>query len=308
MRIAEAFKTGRPVFSFEFFPPKTAEGVTALYETVERDLAPLAPTFVSVTYGAGGSTQTLTVELVAHIKHQIGLEAAAHLTCVGHSAAEIEAVLERIQAAGIENVLALRGDPPRGESEFVRPADGFGYAQELARFIRRSGYGFCLGGGCYPETHPDSPNMESELLHLREKVESGVELLISQLFFEPARYFDFVEQAHVNVPIVPGILPVLSLAQIERFTALCGASLPAALRERLERCNGDAEAVEVGIDWATEQCAALLAGGAPGIHFYSLNRSHSVRAIMRNLNLVPAALQQSSPAAVGEGSVRVLQR
>ncbi|MFI5265758.1 MAG: methylenetetrahydrofolate reductase [NAD(P)H] [Chloroflexota bacterium] len=291
MRIAEQFGHGRPVFSFEFFPPKTTEGVDALYRTVFEDLAPLKPTFVSVTYGAGGSTQDLTVELVSTIKRDLGIEAMCHLTCVGHSAGELAQVLDRLQANGIENVLALRGDPPRGQEHFERPADGFGYAQELTRFIR-SRYGFCLGGSCYPEGHPDCPDSAEDLRHLREKVDSGAEFLISQLFFEPEVYFDFVERARtigIGVPIVPGILPVLSLPQIERFTALCGASIPPRLRARLETCVDEPAVVQAGIDWASEQCSALLQGGAPGIHFYSLNRAHSVRAILDNLGLPVAA-------------------
>ena len=290
MRIAEQFEQGRPVFSFEFFPPKTPEAVGALYRTIREDLAPLRPTFVSVTYGAGGSTQDLTVELVSAIKYKLGIEAMCHLTCVGHSAAELVQVLDRLQANGIDNVLALRGDPPRGQEYFERPADGFGYAQELTRFIR-SRYDFCLGGGCYPEGHPDCPDRAEDLGHLREKVDAGAEFLISQLFFEPEVYFAFVERARaagIGVPIVPGILPVLSLPQIERFTALCGASIPDKLRAQLEAGDDD-HAVATGIEWASEQCSELLSGGAPGIHFYSLNRSQSVRGILDNLGLPAAA-------------------
>ena len=291
MRIADAYRRGGPVLSFEFFPPKTPDGVAALYRTISQELAPLGPDFVSVTYGAGGSTQDLTVDLVSTIKRDLGIEAMCHLTCVGHSAGELAGVLDRLHASGIENVLALRGDPPRGQERFERPADGFGYAQELARFIRAR-YGFCLGGGCYPEGHPDCPDKAEDLRHLREKVDSGAEFLISQLFFEPSVYFDFAARARaagVSVPIVPGVLPVLSLAQIERFTALCGASIPARLRQRLEACGDEQAMVQTGIEWASEQCAALLAGGAPGIHFYSLNRSRSVRAILDNLGLAVAA-------------------
>jgi methylenetetrahydrofolate reductase (NADPH) len=286
MRIAEAFGQGQPVFSFEFFPPKTPEGVEALYRTVETELKPLGPTFVSVTYGAGGSTQDLTVELVSNIKHRLGVETMCHLTCVGHGAAEIAAVLDRLRDAGIENVLPLRGDPPRGQEGFVKPEGGFGYAQELVRFIRSSGYPFCLGGACYPEGHPDSPSLEADVQRMKEKADSGSEFLITQLFFEPPLYFDLVERARaagVTQPIVPGVLPVLTLSQIERFTSLCGASIPPRLRAILESCDGEDAMVEAGIDWATEQCAALLEGGAPGIHFYTLNRAQSVKAILDNL-------------------------
>jgi methylenetetrahydrofolate reductase (NADPH) len=285
MRIAQAFGRGRPVFSFELFPPKTPEAVEALYRTVGEDLAPLGPVFMSVTYGAGGSTQDLTVGLVSTIKRRFGLETMCHLTCVGHSAGDLSGVLDRLRDEGIENVLALRGDPPRGQDHFERPADGFGQAQELARFIR-SRYDFCLGGAAYPEGHPDCPDLDQDLRHLREKVDSGAEFLLTQLFFEADRYFDFVRRARtigITVPIVPGILPVLSLPQIERFTSLCGASIPPRLRARLEACPDDDSVVQAGIDWASAQCAALLEGGAPGIHFYTLNRAHSVRAILHNL-------------------------
>jgi methylenetetrahydrofolate reductase (NADPH) len=285
MRIVDCFKTGRPVFSFEFFPPKTEEGVRNLYNTI-AELAPLAPSFVSVTYGAGGSTRDLTVDLVSRIKNEIGLEAMAHLTCVGHSADEIAGVLDRLQAAGIENVLALRGDPPRGETTFVRPENGFGYAQELVRFIR-SRYPFCLGGAGYPEGHVECADKEVDLRHLKEKADSGIDFIITQLFFDPEDYFRFVDRARaagITLPIVAGIMPVQNVGQIERFTTMCGARIPAALRDRLEAVRDDEKAViTAGIDWATDQCRALLAGGAPGIHFYTLNRSLSTRMVFQRL-------------------------
>ncbi len=285
MRIRDCFNDTWPVFSFEFFPPKTEEGVRKLYATIE-ELAALDPSFVSVTYGAGGSTRELTVELVGRIKKEIGLEAMAHLTCVGHSRQELAAILDRLQAAGIENVLALRGDPPRGQTQFVRPADGFGYASELVRFIRPR-YSFCLGGASYPEGHPESADKETDLQHLKGKVEAGVDFLITQLFFEADCYFDFARKARaagITVPIVPGIMPVTNIAQLERFTSMCGATIPAALRQRLDKVKDDEEAVIAeGIEWAITQCRELLAGGAPGIHFYTLNRSLSTRVIYKNL-------------------------
>lgn len=285
MRIIDCFDRGRPVFSFEFFPPKTDEGVRNLLSTVE-ELAGLHPSFVSVTYGAGGSTRALTVDLVARIKEEIRLEAMAHLTCVGHSASELAGILDELQGRGIENVLPLRGDPPRGETEFVRPVDGFGYAQELVRFVRPR-YDFCLAGACYPEGHPDTPDKEEDLQHLLEKAESGVDFLITQLFFDPDDYFSFVKRARargVQQPIVPGIMPVTNVAQIERFTTMCGASIPEELRARLDAVREDEEAViAAGIDWATWQCLTLLEGGAPGIHFYTLNRSRATRRVFENL-------------------------
>lgn len=287
MRIIDCFGSGQPVFSFEFFPPKTDEGVKNLLATI-ADLAGLGPSFVSVTYGAGGTTRELTVDLVARIKHDIGLEALAHLTCVGHSAAEIGGILDQLRSRGIENVLALRGDPPRGESQFVRPPDGFGYAQELVRFIRAR-YDFCIGGACYPEGHVECASKEEDLQHLEEKADAGAEFLITQLFFDPQDYFAFVQAARaigIDRPIVPGIMPVTNVGQIERFTAMCGARIPHALRERLEAVREDeAAVVAVGVEWATNQAEVLLAGGAPGIHFYTLNRSTATRRIFENLRV-----------------------
>lgn len=291
MRICDCFGRGEPVFSFEFFPPKTEEGLANLYRTVE-ELAALNPSFVSVTYGAGGSTRELTVELTERIKKEIGVEAMAHLTCVGHSAVELAAILDRLKDAGIENVLALRGDPPKGETQFVKADDGFGYAQELVRFIR-SRWDFCLGGGAYPETHPDTPDAPRDLDHLKQKVDAGTDFLVTQLFFDPQVYFGFVERARaagIQAPIVPGIMPVTNVAQLERFTKMCGASIPDALRQRLERVRDDEQAViAAGIEWATDQCRTLLAGGAPGIHFYTLNRSLSSRMVYLNLQSAGAA-------------------
>lgn len=285
MRISDCFTADEPVFSFEFFPPKTEEGSRALFETVGA-LAPLKPSFVSVTYGAGGSTRDLTVELATRIKAEAGLTTMAHLTCVGHSAAEIKAILDSLQARGIENVLPLRGDPPRGETEFVRPTDGFGYAQELIRFIRER-YSFSLAGACYPEGHPESPDLETDLLHLQEKVDSGVDFLITQLFFDPDLYFRFVERARargIKLPILPGVMPVTNVSQIERFTSVIGATIPAKLHDRLDKLRDDeAAVVQAGIDWATEQCERLLAGGAPGIHLFTLNKSVSARTVFLNL-------------------------
>jgi methylenetetrahydrofolate reductase (NADPH) len=285
MRIVDRFGGPGHVFSFEFFPPRTEEGARALFKTV-GELAALRPSFVSVTYGAGGSTRDLTVDLVTRIKAEAGLETMAHLTCVGHSASELEAVLDTLKERGIENVLPLRGDPPRGETTFVRPDDGFGYAQELVRYVRAR-YDFCLAGACYPERHVESPDAETDLQHLVEKVESGVDFLITQLFFDADVYFRFVDRASargIQVPIVPGVMPVTNVAQIERFTAMCGATIPPALQARMDKVRDDEDAVvREGIDWATDQCSRLLAGGAPGVHFYTLNKSLATRSVFLNL-------------------------
>jgi methylenetetrahydrofolate reductase (NADPH) len=286
MRIHDLLASNGPVFSFEFFPPKTEAGEQTLYQTIER-LRELQPSFVSVTYGAGGSTRDKTVELVRRIKHEIGIEAMAHLTCVGADRDEIHAVLELLTAAGIENVLALRGDAPRDQGTFVRTANGFGFAAELVQFIRERGFQFCIGGACYPEGHVECRDLEQDLTHLKRKVDCGLAFVITQLFFDNADYFAFVARARareVRVPIIPGIMPITNLAQIERFTAMCGAAIPRALQSRLERVRHDEEAVRaVGIDHATAQCRHLLARGAPGIHFYTLNQSTATRAILERL-------------------------
>jgi methylenetetrahydrofolate reductase (NADPH) len=286
MRICDCFGGDKRVFSFEFFPPKTEEGVRNLYRTIE-ELAPLKPTFVSVTYGAGGSTRELTVELTERIKKEIGIEAMAHLTCVGHSASELSTILDHLAAAGIENVLALRGDPPKGAEAFSRHEEGFGYASELAAFVN-SRWDFCLGGGAYPECHPEAADPDCDLRNLKQKVDAGVDFLVTQLFFDPAVYFRFVERAGaagITAPIVPGIMPVTNVAQLERFTEMCGATIPQELRTRLEAVREDDQGViAAGIEWATDQCRALLDGGAPGIHFYTLNRSLSARMVYQNLH------------------------
>ncbi|MEQ8766265.1 MAG: methylenetetrahydrofolate reductase [NAD(P)H] [Planctomycetota bacterium] len=290
MKVKDCFGTGDPVFSFEFFPPKSDQGVETLFETI-RELHALSPSFVSVTYGAGGSTRERTIELVGRIKREIGLEAMAHLTCVGHSRDEIGEILDRLAAAGIENVLALRGDPPKGESEFQPHPDGFAYASELVGYIREGSHGFCLGGAAYPEGHVEAVSRDVDLDNLMRKVEAGVDFLVTQLFFDNTDYFEFVERVRalgVSLPIVPGIMPVTNVGQIERFTKMCGASIPPALRKVLEPVRDDEEAVvQTGIDYATEQCQGLLDGGAPGIHFYTLNRSPATRRIFENLGRAP---------------------
>ncbi len=286
MQIKELFARDGPIFSFEFFPPKTDRGLEALYGTIER-LKPLHPDFVSVTYGAGGSTRQRTVELVVHIKREIGIEAMAHLTCVGASRSEIAAVLDELRARGIENVLALRGDPPRDQPEFTPHPDGFAHASELAAFIRERGDPFCVGGACYPEGHIEAPDLETDLDHLVAKVKAGVDFLITQLFFDNRHYFDFVERARtrgIQVPILPGIMPVTNAAQVERFTKICGASIPPDLQEKLDAARDrEEEVLRIGVEHATRQCLDLLARGAPGIHFYTLNQSPATRAILQRL-------------------------
>ena len=228
-----ARERGEPVFSFEFFPPRTDEGVKGLFETVER-LRPLGPAFVSVTYGAGGSTRQRTIELVTRLKRELEVEAVAHLTCVGASRQELAGVLDELLQAGVHNVLALRGDPPRGQARFEPHPEGFRYASELVAFIRSEPrWTFCLGAAAYPEGHPETRDPALELDHLRAKVAAGADFLVTQLFFDDADYFRFVERARaagIATPILPGIMPFTSVDQVERFTAMCGARIPALLR------------------------------------------------------------------------------
>ena len=284
MKIVE--RLGRePVFSFEFFPPKDAEGVERLFETI-AELRPCAPAYVSVTYGAGGSTRRLTVELVRRIKHEVGIEAMAHVTCVGATREELAEVLEQLRGHGIENVIALRGDPPRGETRFVKTAGGLGNASELVA-LARARFDFCIAAACYPEVHTEATDAAADLRYLKAKVDAGADFLITQLFFDNADYFSFVERARaagIHVPIIAGIMPITNLAQVKRFTSLCGATIPAPLLERLEACGADSDAVRaIGVDHATAQCQALIAQGVPGVHFYTLNRSLATRHILDRL-------------------------
>ena len=282
MRIAERFATGRPVFSFEFFPPKTEAGFGALSATI-RDLKPLDPDFVSVTWGAGGSTRRKTVELVIEIEHDAGLTAMAHLSCIGSTPDQLAATLDTLAAGGVENVLALGGDRPPG---YAPPPGAFRHANELAAFVR-GGWSFCLGGACYPETHPQAESPEADLRNLVRKVGAGVEFLITQLFFDNADYFAFVARARaagIAVPIVPGIMPIVSVAGIRRMTSMSGARIPDELAASLASVEHDDELTrEVGVEWATLQCRELVERGAPGIHFYTLNKSLATRAILQQL-------------------------
>ncbi|MEA2272503.1 MAG: methylenetetrahydrofolate reductase [Solirubrobacteraceae bacterium] len=289
MRIDEIIATrAEPVFSFEFFPPKTEEGEATLKETLQT-LSSLQPDFVSVTYGAGGTTRDRTVELTKWIKQDVGIEAMAHLSCVGATSERLREILDQVEEAGIENILALRGDPPRGETEWKPTPGGLSYSTELAALAAEN-YGFCIGAACFPEVHPEAPSLEHDLRFLKEKVAAGARFLITQLFFDNALYFRWVDQARaagIDLPIIPGIIPITNLDQIKRFTSMCGASIPAVLLEQLEARADDSGAVaELGVAYATLQCADLLAGGAPGVHFYTLNRSPATRAILSALKLM----------------------
>jgi methylenetetrahydrofolate reductase (NADPH) len=286
MKIRNRLNPSSPCFSFEFFPPKTPEGEEQLLRAIE-ELAPLEPGFVSVTCGAGGSTRDRTIELVTMIKERSGIEAMAHLTCVGHTRDEMKQVLDRLQAAKVNNVLALRGDPPKGAKVFQPVPGGLRYATELVQLIREGDYPFCVGGACYPEGHIENPSREMDLKNLKAKVDAGLDFVITQLFFDNAFYFDFVERARrvgVNVPIVPGIMPITNYDQLNRFIRMCGTTVPMRLSLQLEKVKDNPEAVmQLGIAHATVQCIELLARGVPGIHFFTLNRSPATRMIVSAL-------------------------
>lgn len=303
MLIRERLRHKRPIFSFEFFPPKTEQGEASLLRSLER-LAPLEPDFVSVTYGAGGSTRARTLEIVKRIKREFGIEAMAHLTCVGSTRDDLAAVIDALGEAGVHNILALRGDPPRGQTEFQATEGGFRYASELIAFIHEQGE-FCVGAACYPEVHPEAVHAAADLAHLRTKVDAGADFLVTQLFFDNARFFEFrrrVQGAGIEVPLIAGIMPVTNVAQIQRFTQMCGASIPPSLAQRLTAADGDPQEVFwTGVSYAAHQCGELLRppGEDPfdrppravaGIHFYTLNKSPASRAIFQILRIAHTGL------------------
>ncbi len=279
---------GGPVFSFEFFPPKSDEGEANLRRAL-RELSPLAPDFVSVTYGAGGTTRDRTVDIVASLRQEFGLEAMAHFTCVNATVDELRTTLDRMRDAGVQNVLALRGDPPEGQERWTKTEGGLEHSADLVALLD-AGYDFAIGAACFPETHIDAVDADTDLRHLKTKVDAGAQFLITQLFFDNAVYWEFVGRARdagIDVPIIPGIMPITNVTQIKRITALCGSDIPDRLRYALESRADEPEAVtELGVAYATLQCAELLAGGAPGVHFYTLNRSPATRAILGALRLM----------------------
>ena len=285
MKIADKLAQSGHSFSFEFFPPKDDKSAEALLRAVER-LRSLEPAYVSVTWGAGGSTHRKTLDVVQMAKSRFGLESIAHLTCVGAAKVEIDAVLADIEARGIENVLALRGDPPQGDASFTPHPDGLAHADELVARIR-SRWGFSIGVAGYPEGHIESPSLEADLDHLKRKIDAGADFIVTQLFFDNDAFFRFVERvraAGIEAPVLPGIMPITNVGQIKRFTDLCGASIPKRLLDRIEPIAGDREAViAAGIDYSTQQCRELLEQGAKGVHFYTLNLSRSTKTILENL-------------------------
>jgi methylenetetrahydrofolate reductase (NADPH) len=292
MRITERLREPAPFFSFEFFPPKTDEGVASLMQTAAA-LKSLNPAYVSVTYGAGGSTRARTVAVAKRIQGELGIDVLAHITCTGSSVDELRDVFRELEAANISNVLALRGDPPRGSSSYVAHAEGFAHASDLVRMVEHE-FDFCIGAACYPEKHPEADSFHADLDAVEKKVRMGARFLITQLFFDNTHYFDFLARVRargITVPVIPGIMPITNYEQIDRFTAMCGATIPAGLRSELELRRNEPEAVaELGVAFATLQCVELIEGGAPGIHFYTLNKSPATRAVV-------SALQASRFAA-----------
>lgn len=290
MRISDLFATGKRIFSFEFFPPKNETGAANLARTV-GDLKELKPDFVSVTYGAGGSTRDRTIDLVTRIQNEEGICTMAHLTTIGASRDEIRALVDRLVASGIENLIPLRGDPPVDTQDFVQPADGFVHASDMVAFIReRHGKRLCLAGAGYPEGHPQcGGDLDRDMANLLIKVKAGIDFIVTQLFFDNRHYFDFVARARkagITIPIIPGIMPITDAAQIERITRMCGAAMPPLLLAELDKRRRDPAAImQLGLAQATAQCMGLLSGGAPGIHFYTLNQSLATRMILTALRV-----------------------
>jgi methylenetetrahydrofolate reductase (NADPH) len=286
MAISDIYaNASQPVISFEFFPPKTDAGYGSLYRTIE-ELKALSPGFVSVTMGAGGTTREKTVDLTIEITREIGIETMCHLPCTGYRPEQVGTILDQLLAGGVDNVLALRGDPPKDDPDFVNPPEAFQYANELVEYIVARG-GFTIGAACSPEVHPEAPDAETDMVHLKRKVDAGTDFLVSNLFLDNAKYFDFETRARaagIDVPIVPGIMPIASVAGIRRMAGVNGTSFPPALEAELDRVEGDDEATyALGVRWATDQCRELLERGVPGIHLYTLNRSPASREIHNNL-------------------------
>jgi len=301
MHIADILKTQRPTLSFEFFPPKSSEASEALFQTI-GELEAFKPSFVSVTYGAGGSTRELTHDLVVRMKTTTTLDPIPHLTCVCHSEADIAAILERYAKAGVSNILALGGDPPKGLVGYDRAKDAFQHAADLVAFIKKfnasgahpDARGFGIGVAGFPEGHPATPNRVLEMDYLKAKVDAGADYICTQLFFDNHDFYDFRERcqlAGIHIPIIAGIMPVTSAAGMRRMAELAaGARYPAKLLRAIQRCGGDEEAVQnVGIHYASEQCRDLLDHGVDGIHFYTLNKSHATREIYSSLGIRDSA-------------------
>jgi methylenetetrahydrofolate reductase (NADPH) len=288
MKLSAVYGTGKFGLSFELFPPKTEQGVANLFQHVSR-LVEFRPSFITCTYGAGGSTQSTTLEIVARVRREFQLPVATHLTCVGRTVVQLREYLAAACEQGIENVVALRGDPPRGDSAFRPVEGGLRYANELVTLIRGEFPSLGIAVAGYPETHQEAPSPDADLANLKRKADSGADIVITQLFYDNEDFFRFegrCRAAGIRQPIVPGLLPVTNFAQIQRITSLCGAKLPAEFVRQLEAAGDDAEAqFAIGVEFATRQAQALLAAGVPGIHFYVLNRSEAAAAVLKNVDL-----------------------
>ncbi|HEX6961581.1 MAG TPA: methylenetetrahydrofolate reductase [NAD(P)H] [Lacipirellula sp.] len=288
MTLRDAYGPGRFGLSFELFPPKTAEGMTSLFRCVD-ELVAFQPSFITCTFGAGGSTQDCTLEVISGVRKKYELPVATHLTCVGLRPPEIRDYLSRALSQGVENVVALRGDPPRGETEFKPVAGGFSYANELVGFIRNEFPQMGIAVGGYPETHQEAPSPQADLENLKRKVDAGADVVITQLFYNNDDFFRFRDRCReigINAPIVPGLLPVTNGAQIQRIASLCGAKLPAEFIAALEKHADDpAGQFEAGVEFAIKQTELLLAGDVPGIHFYVLNKSEATRRVLTALSI-----------------------
>jgi len=282
--VRELLVEKRPAFSFEFFPPKTEQGERTLFETV-RSMKDLDPAFVSVTCGAGGSSRGKTLEWAGQIKNDVGIEAVVHMTCLGRTREELREDVAGARSRGIENILALRGDAPRGDAP--APVEGTcRYAIDLIRVVREEFREACVLGACYPEGHTGAESRDMDMVRLREKCDAGLDVLITQLFFDNSHYFSFVERARaagIAQPIVPGIMPVTDVSQVDRFIKMCGATMPPSLVSRLDAAQTKEDVVRVGVEHATAQCKELLANGAPGVHFYTLNKSPATRMVVEAL-------------------------
>jgi len=295
LRIRDLYARPVPTISFEFFPPKTDEAEETLFQETVPALQRLGPSFISVTYGAGGGTRDRTLRMVNRIRHQFGIESMAHLTCVGSTREMIGAVLDEAHSLGIENILCLRGDPPKGETTFQPVPGGFAYALDLIRFVRSQNC-FGVGGACYPEGHVECSDKRLDWDRAVAKVEAGAEFLITQLFYDARDFLEMEDYLRrrrgLTVPIVPGILPFLSTQQIKRFTSLCGAKLPPAVEKKLEEYGDDDESVrKLGVELCTNICRQLLDHGVPGLHIYCLNRVPSSAELLRNLNVVTHSIR-----------------
>lgn len=296
MKIGELIKERGSSLSFEFFPPKNEAGEARLFQNIAR-LEALSPTFVSVTYGAGGGTMKNTRNVIGRIKRETSLNPMPHLTCVDQSAEELKKILEDYKGWGVDNVLALRGDPPKGAPKFAAPKDGFCYAIDLVRLAVLVG-GFSIGVAVYPEGHIEAPSLEKDMFYTRKKIDAGADFAITQMFFDNRYFYDFIERAEkagITIPIIAGIMPITGLDQIQRFCQMCGATLPGSIVRRLEKAGAD-EAAKVGVEVATEQCADLLGHGLRYFHFYTLNQAEAVSQIVANLGLKPLGLTPSAKA------------